>query len=80
LLDKISNISPVDTPLQSMIDETTVDATLVEWQTQTLAAAAANAQLQGDEYTFNAITPTVRVSNRTQISRKTVIVSGTQNV
>lgn len=80
LLDKISNISPVDTPFQSMVDETTVDSTLVEWQTQTLAAAAANAQLQGDEYTFGAITPTVRVSNRTQISRKTVIVSGTQNV
>lgn len=79
LLDKISNIAPVDTPLTSMIDETTVDATLVEWQTQTLAAAAANAQLQGDEYTFGAGTPTTRVSNRTQISRKSVIVSGTQD-
>lgn len=80
LLDKISNISPVDTPFQSMIDETTVDATLVEWQTQTLAAAAANAQLQGDEFTFASANLTTRVSNRTQISRKTVIVSGTQDV
>ena len=79
LLDKISNITPVDTPFMSMIDETTVDATLVEWQTQVLAAAAANAQLQGDEFTFGNGSPTVRVSNRTQISRKTVIVSGTQD-
>ena len=80
LLDKISNITPTDTPYISLIEETTVDSTLVEWQTQVLAAAAANAQIQGDEYTFGSMTPTVRVSNRTQISRKTVIVSGTQNV
>ena len=46
LLDKISNITPTDTPFISLIEETTVDSTLVEWQTQVLAAAAANAQVQ----------------------------------
>ena len=43
-----------------------------------VAAAAANAHIEGDEYAFTAVTPTVRLGNYTQISRKTVIVSGTQ--
>lgn len=78
LLDKITNISPVDTPFSTMADDATADGTFHEWQTDTLAAAAANAQLQGDDVTFAAASPTVRVGNRTQISRKEVIISGTQ--
>lgn len=79
LLDKITNIAPTDVPFTTMCGETTAHATLHEWQTQALAAAAGNAQLQGDEYTFDATTPTVKLNNRTQISRKTAIVSGTQD-
>ena len=78
LLDKITNISPTDVPFTSMIEEATTNGTFHEWQTDALAAAAGNAQLQGDDVTFAAATPTVRVGNRTQISRKEVIVSGTQ--
>lgn len=78
LMNKIVNISPVDTPFISMIEETTAEGTFHEWQTDTLAAAAQNAQLQGDDVTFAAASPTTRVGNRTQISRKEVIVSGTQ--
>jgi len=78
LLDKITNISPTDVPFTSMIEETTAKGTFHEWQTDALAAAAGNAQLQGDDVTFAAATPTVRAGNRTQISRKEVIVSGTQ--
>jgi hypothetical protein len=78
LLDKIYNISPVDVPLQSMSDDATAKATLHEWQTEALTAAAANAQLQGDDVAFGAAILTTRVSNRTQISRKEVVVSGTQ--
>jgi hypothetical protein len=78
LLDKITNISPTDVPFQSMAGETTASATLHEWQTDALAAAAANAQLQGDEFSYNAVVATARVSNRTQIARKSIIVSGTQ--
>lgn len=78
LLDKITNISPTDVPFTTMADTTTAEGTYHEWQTDALAAAAANAQLQGDDVTFAAATPTVRVGNRTQISRKEVIVSGTQ--
>lgn len=80
LADTISNISPEDTPFMSSIGKTTADATYTEWQTDALAAADnTNAQLQGDDVTtYDAVTPTIRVGNRTQISRKTAVVSGTQ--
>lgn len=78
LLDKITDISPTDVPFTTMVDSTTADGTYHEWQQDALATAAANAQLQGDDVTFAATSPTVRVGNRTQISRKEVIVSGTQ--
>lgn len=78
LLDKITNISPTDVPFTTMAGTATAAGTLHEWQTDTLAAAAQNAQLQGDDVTFAAASPTARVGNRTQISRKEVIVSGTQ--
>jgi len=78
LIDKIYNISPVEVPVQSMADETTAKATFHEWQVESLNTAAANAQLQGDDVSFGAAILTTRVGNRTQISRKEVVVSGTQ--
>lgn len=54
-----------------------------EWQTDVLATAASNSALQGDELqggTFDSVTATIRLNNRTQISRKTVAISGTQDV
>ena len=78
LADTIYNISPSDVPFMSMIGRSKATNTLAEWQTDALAAAAANAHIEGDEYAFTAVTPTVRLGNYTQISRKTVIVSGTQ--
>ena len=47
-------------------------------QVQELASAAANAQAEGDDASAKSVTPTVRLTNRTQISTKTVIVAGTQ--
>ena len=78
LADMIYNIDPVEVPFQGMIDKAKASAVLHEWQTQALAPAAQNAQLEGDEAAFVPVTPTVRVNNRCQIARKTVIVSGTQ--
>ena len=78
LANTIYNISPSDVPFMSMIGRSKATNTLVEWQTDALAAAANNAQIEGDEYAFTAVTPTVRLGNYTQISRKTVVVSGTQ--
>lgn len=48
-----------------------------EWQTDSLATAAANAAIEGDDASFSTLTNTTRVGNRTQISRKTLIVSDT---
>ena len=54
-----------------------------EWQTDVLATAAANAPIEGDDSStagfFVTATATVRLNNHTQISRKTVLVSGTQD-
>jgi len=77
LMDIIFNIAPTDTPFFQAIGREKAENTLKEWQTDTLAAAAANAQLEGDEASFSAATPTKRLYNQTQIIRKTVIVSGT---
>ena len=76
LQDVIFNISPDDTPFVSnMSKKRTVRNTFFEWQTDELAAAASNAQIDGDEATFSAVTPTVRLGNYTQILRKTVVIA-----
>jgi len=77
----IYNLSPEDTPFISNAGRDSVDNTLYEWQRDALAAAVStNAQLQGDDIAaFDAVTATVRMGNRTQISRKAIIVAGTTN-
>jgi hypothetical protein len=78
LSNTIYNIAPSDTPFMSMIGKAKATNTLAEWQSDSLDAAAANAVIDGDDYAYTAVTPTVRLGNYTQISRKTVIVSGSQ--
>lgn len=78
LEDIIYDISPMETPFQSMISKGKATATRHEWQTDALASAATNAQLQGDDATVLTATPTVRLSNLCQILSKTISVSGTQ--
>jgi hypothetical protein len=75
----IYNISPNDTPFMSGIGRGKATQTLHEWQTDDLADAdTTNAQLQGDDIsTYAAASTTTRLGNRTQISRKTVIIDGT---
>ena len=78
LSDIIYSIAPTDTPFMSNVGKNKATAVYHEWQTDALAAAASdNHQVEGDEVAFNAMTATTRVGNRTQISRKAVIVSGT---
>ncbi len=45
----ITNIAPEETPYMSNIGRENVSNSLFEWQTDTLASAAANAQLEGDD-------------------------------
>lgn len=79
LTDIIYRISPTTTPILSRSAKTKATNTLHEWQTQDLASAVSNnAQAEGDDASAKTVTPTVRLTNRTQISTKTVIVSGTQ--
>ena len=78
LSDIIYSISPTDTPFMSGIAKSNANAIFHEWQTDALAAAASdNYQIEGDEISFAAPSATTRLGNRTQISRKSVIVSGT---
>lgn len=79
LSNVIYNISPEETPFISNVSRENVKNTYFEWQTDVLAAASAsNAALEGDDISsFQAVTPTARVGNYTQISTKNVIISGT---
>src|SRR5580658_10315175 len=64
LSDMIFRIDPTDTPFMTGIEKTKATAVNHEWQTQALAAAnAGNAQLEGDDATADATTPTVRLGN-----------------
>lgn len=78
LTDVIYRISPTQTPTLNMASKAKATNTLHEWQTQDLAAASSNAAVEGDDAAAKTVTPTVRLNNRTQISTKTVRVSGTQ--
>jgi len=77
----ITNIAPEETPYMSNIRKESISNSLFEWQTDTLATAAANKQLEGDDVTsFDAVTATVRLQNYAQISRKTIVLSATEEV
>ena len=79
LIDIIYRISPTQTPVLNMAAKTKATNTLHEWQVQDLASAVTNnAQAEGDDASAKTITATARLTNRTQISTKTVIVSGSE--
>lgn len=79
LSDMIYRIDPTDTPFMTAAEQEKATAVNHEWQTQSLAAADnTNAQLEGDDPSTNATTPTVRRGNICQISYKVARVSGTQ--
>jgi hypothetical protein len=78
LADAIYMITPEETPLMTLIGRAPIDGTHPEWQTDKLAAPAANAQVEGDTWNFAAFTPTARVGNYTQISDKKIVVTRTQ--
>lgn len=81
LLDKIYDVSKTETPLLNSIGSGQCDSVHPEWQTDALASPDGdNKYLEGDIFTFAAITPTVRVGTYTQISQKRFSVTGTQQV
>lgn len=78
LSDVISMITPRDTPIYSDISHPSVDRAFFEWEIDTLAAPAANAQLEGDTFTFATVSPVTRVAEYTQILRKDWSISASQ--
>jgi len=79
-INAIYDISPTDTPFISSIAHVAAEATLHEWQTDTIGTAGANAQIEGNNATTTAPIQTVRLNNQTQISDKVPRVTKTQRV
>lgn len=78
LTDVIWNTAPTDTPLLSAIDKVEATAITHEWQRDILATPANNQVAEGADAAYTAVAPTQRLSNQTQISRKTFSISDTQ--
>lgn len=77
LADTIDMISPDETPFYSKAGKGVARNTFVEWQTDSLRAAAANAVIEGDDRTASARTPTTRLGNYTQLMDEAVTISDT---
>lgn len=74
----IMNVDPYVTPVLNMAKRIKAKQTFHEWNTDSLAAQDLdNAQIEGDDATNDALDPTVRLGNYTQISTKVVGISGT---
>jgi hypothetical protein len=73
----ISDITPTDTPMYSMIKTEKVHARQYSYMTDSLAAAASNAQLEGFTASAGTAIPTVMINGNTQILQKTFQVSAT---
>jgi hypothetical protein len=74
----VSMITPTDTPIYSMAGKEKAESKHPEWEYEDLDAPGDNAQPEGNEYDFDAVTPPTRVGNYTQIFTKTFLFSGTQ--
>ena len=79
LSNAIYNIDPFDTPVMSMIKRRNVKNRGFDWQTENLPIVDGNnAQVEGFILQNSASTPTVRLTNVTQISKRDASVSGSQ--
>jgi hypothetical protein len=74
----VSMITPTDTPIYSMAGKEKAESKHPEWEYEDLDTPGANAQPEGNEFSFDAVTAPTRVGARTQIFTKTFIFSGTQ--
>jgi hypothetical protein len=74
----VSMITPTDTPIYTMAGKEKAESKHPEWETEDLDTPGANAQPEGNEFNFDAVTAPTRVGARTQIFTKTFIFSGTQ--
>ena len=77
LSNVIYNVSPEETPFYSKAKKTSAKNTLVEWQTDSLRASAANAHIEGDATAGEARSATTRLGNYCQIFKNAVVVPDT---
>lgn len=76
--DIISDITPLDTPMFSLMKSEKVSARVFEWQEDAIRAANAdNAIVEGADATIGTLTPTTMRSNTTQILEESFQVSKT---
>jgi hypothetical protein len=75
--DIISDISPTDTPMVSLIKPQKVSARVYEYQTDSLAAASSNAAVEGADPSMATLTATTMITGNTQILTKAFQVSAT---
>ena len=78
VLEQISLISPSDTPFLATAPRSTAKHDLHSWLTDTLAATSTAGVAEGADFVTSVNTVRVRISNPTQIFRRTVVVSNTQ--
>lgn len=78
LTDVITNISPTDTPITTMIGKTKAKATYHEFPEDELAAAAVNAHVEGEADTATDAPARTRKGNHTQIMKRGYSVTETQ--
>ena len=79
LSNSIYNIDPFDTPVMSMSRRRNAKNRTFDWQTEFLPTVDPNnAQIEGFELVRMAATPTVRLTNVTQISKRDATVTGSQ--
>ena len=78
--DIINDVSPTDTPMYTMAKKKKATARYHQWQTDTLAAAAANAKEEGADASYATATQTTTLGNYCQISTKTVDISRTLDI
>lgn len=78
LLDLITDVSPDDNPLTTMLGTTVAMNTLHEWLTDYIARPTSVTYVpEGADFTYDALTTPTRVNNITAIIRRTFQVSGT---
>lgn len=78
LTDVIVNISPTETPIQSMIGKTKAHGTYHEFPEDELAEAAKNAHVEGEAFKPAEVGSRARKGNHTQIFQKGFTVTETQ--
>jgi hypothetical protein len=77
LADVIFDVSRRDAPFLTLIGKTKATSRTHDWVTDSLGAAVANAQVEGDDTDSNAYVAPTRLTNATQIFKKQYTVSGT---